>query len=104
MDEKSVRVQAGRLCKMAPEDIEDVFPCTPMQEGLLAITARRPGAFTACYTFELQTSVDSDRFCRAWTRVLQATPILRTRIIDLPGQGFVQNATVSTTSELQIQA
>ncbi|OKL60565.1 hypothetical protein UA08_03944 [Talaromyces atroroseus] len=90
MEEQSVRVQAGRLCKMEPEHIEDVFPCTPMQEGLLAITARRPGAFSACYTFELQTSVDSDRFCRAWTEVLQATPILRTRIIDLPGQGFVQ--------------
>jgi len=90
MDEESVRAQAARLCKMKPEHIEDVFPCTPMQEGLLAITARRAGAFTACYTFELQTSVDLDRFCQAWTEVLQATPILRTRIIDLPGQGFVQ--------------
>lgn len=85
-----VRVQAARLCNMKAEDIEDVFPCTPMQEGLLAITARRYGAYTACYTFELQTSVDLDRFRRAWTEVLQATPILRTRVIDLPGQGLVQ--------------
>ncbi|KAJ5775631.1 nonribosomal peptide synthase [Penicillium nucicola] len=90
MNEESVRAQAAVLCKMEPGHIEDVFPCTPMQEGLLAITARRAGAFTACYTLELQTSVDLDQFRQAWTEVLQATPILRTRIIDLPGQGLVQ--------------
>jgi amino acid adenylation domain-containing protein len=90
MDEESVRAQAARLCRMKAEHIEDVFPSTPMQEGLLAITARRAGAFTARYTLELQISVDLDQFCQAWTEVLQATPVLRTRIIDLPGQGLVQ--------------
>ncbi|KAJ5289222.1 nonribosomal peptide synthase [Penicillium angulare] len=88
--EESVQAHAARLCKVEPEHIEDIFPCTPMQEGLIAITAKRAGAFTACYTLELQTSVDLNHFRQAWTEVLHATPILRTRIIDLPGQGLVQ--------------
>ncbi|KAF7198373.1 Nonribosomal peptide synthetase dtxS1 [Pseudocercospora fuligena] len=93
---------AAALCGVAPSRIEDVFPCTPLQEGLLAMTAKRPGDYVARCVLELRSTVDSNRFRQAVEEVVVAMPILRTRIVDLPGQGpsqVILDQTVSWTSE-----
>lgn len=82
--------QAAQLCHVAKADIVDIFPCTPLQEGLLALTSQSTGDYVGRWVFELPATVDLDRFERAWSRVVQSTQILRTRITDLPGQGLVQ--------------
>lgn len=82
--------QAASLCGVNIDDIEDMLPCTRMQEGLLSLTAAKRGSYTGRNIFQLASSVDIERFRRAWERAVIAIPILRTRIIDLPGRGLVQ--------------
>lgn len=77
-------------CKVDATQIEDAFPCTPLQEGLLALTSKRAGDYLARNVFELRPSVDVSRFQAAWEKVVKTTPILRTRIIDLAGRGLLQ--------------
>ena len=86
------RVTQGvaRLCKnLAPSQVEDVYPCTPLQMGLLALTAKRPGDYVAQMRLELRQNIDISRFRQAWEKVAE-TPILRTCIVDLADLGLVQ--------------
>lgn len=89
-DAGQIRIDAAKLCAVKPEQIQDVFPCTPLQEGLLALTARRAGDYVAQEVFQLRPEVDIQRFKAAWQRWIANTPILRTRIVDLPGEGIAQ--------------
>lgn len=57
---------------------------------MIAITSKRPDDYIARHVLELKSTTDVSRFQKAWTDVLEANPILRARILDLPGQGMVQ--------------
>ncbi|KAL9477702.1 hypothetical protein ACSS6W_007543 [Trichoderma asperelloides] len=85
-----VRQQAASMCDIAYDDVEDLFPCTPLQEGLLALTIKREGDYTGRNILKIKPSVDIARFRRAWEKVVSALPILRTRIVDLSDQGLLQ--------------
>ncbi|CAF3447430.1 unnamed protein product [Fusarium graminearum] len=77
-------------CRVAPSQIEDVYPCAPMQEALFAITARNPTAYTYRQVFRASgEDVDMVRFQTAWETVASILPILRTRIV-LDQSGFLQ--------------
>ncbi|RFU81918.1 amp-dependent synthetase ligase [Trichoderma arundinaceum] len=84
------RQQAASLCNISIDDVEDIFPCTPLQEGLLALTTKREGDYTGRNVLKLDPSVDILRFKSAWEKVVLLLPILRTRIINLPDHGLVQ--------------
>ncbi|VUC29699.1 unnamed protein product [Clonostachys rosea] len=88
--ENKLRADVAALCRVSLDEVEDVLPCTPLQEGLLVLTARRPGDYVATVVLELQENIDLGLFRQSWQQVVAATPILRTRVVDLPGQGFVQ--------------
>jgi hypothetical protein len=64
--------------------------CTGISSGLIALTSKRPEDYIARHVLELQSTTDVSRLQEAWAKVLEANPILRARIIDLPGQGMVQ--------------
>ncbi|PNP47772.1 hypothetical protein THARTR1_10457 [Trichoderma harzianum] len=85
-----LRQQAASMCDIAYDDVEDLFPCTPLQEGLLALTIKRQGDYTGRNILKIRPSVDIARFKRAWDKVVATLPILRTRIVDLPEQGLLQ--------------
>ena len=81
--------RVARVCGLDPMDIEDIYPCTPTQESLMAVTARTPEAYIAKELFTIFPDVDIDRFRAAWEEVCQHNPILRTRICPLvQGGGF----------------
>lgn len=73
--------QVAAQCGVCADRIEDVYPCTPLQEGLIAITARQPTAYISRRVFSLAASVDVDRFKAAWQTMANSAPILRTRIV-----------------------
>jgi amino acid adenylation domain-containing protein/thioester reductase-like protein len=76
---------------MEAADIEDMFPCTALQEGLLALTAKKPGSYVQRTLFNLEPEIDIAQLRQAWDEVATAAPILRTRIVDLgEGQGLFQ--------------
>ena len=68
-------------CNVASIDIEDAYPATPLQEGLMAMTAQRPGVFVAQNVFRVRQDMDIERFNQAWATLEKSLPILRTRIV-----------------------
>lgn len=98
----AARERIAELCGIATGMIEDAFPCTPLQEGFLALTLQRPGSYVAQWAYKLQPDIDLDRFRQAWDDTIAATPILRTRIVDLPGSGMIQ-VIIAAQSAVRVQ-
>ncbi|KAI6479325.1 hypothetical protein MCOR11_011805 [Pyricularia oryzae] len=55
-----LREEAVEQCQVDMEKIEQVFPCMPLQEGLVAISQTQPGSYMA--RFILGQEVDG--YCR----------------------------------------
>ena len=68
-------------CDINTDQIEDIYPCTPLQEGLIAITFRQPTAYVYRRVFSLDDTIDVDLFKASWQILANAVPILRTRIL-----------------------
>ena len=66
----------------AADKVVDVYPCTPLQEALIATSSRRTGAYVARHTLQLPDHVDLNRFVSAWSAVAERHDILRTRILE----------------------
>ena len=90
LSNKDIKTQAAVKLNVSVEVIEDMFPCTPLQEGLLSLTSKSPNAYVRTKNLVLRQNVDLDRFWLAWDRVFNNVSILRTRMIDLPGAGIYQ--------------
>ncbi|ETS86324.1 hypothetical protein PFICI_00152 [Pestalotiopsis fici W106-1] len=71
---------AERCGGLMSQDIEDVYPSTPLQEGLMAMTAQQPGAYVTQNLFRIQ-GIDVPRFKAAWVKLMDLLTILRTRIV-----------------------
>ncbi|KAL5048586.1 hypothetical protein BDW71DRAFT_205283 [Aspergillus fruticulosus] len=74
-------LRVAKLCNTTVDEIEDVYPCTPLQEGLMAITTQQPGSYIGRWVFRIQDAVDTNAFKQAWSALAQKAPILRTRIV-----------------------
>ncbi|KAK0630903.1 hypothetical protein B0T17DRAFT_234637 [Bombardia bombarda] len=75
--------KAAAQCETQKERILDLYPCTPLQEGLMTLSISRKGAYIGQSVFLLPKALDVDRLKRAWDVVVSANPILRTRIVNL---------------------
>ncbi|KAI3318464.1 acetyl-CoA synthetase-like protein [Xylariaceae sp. AK1471] len=87
---EEAKAQAASLCGIDGIYVEDVFPCTPLQSGLLAETVKHPGMYVLTESWVFKENIDRRRFRAAWQSVIQRNPILRTRIVNLPQHGLVQ--------------
>ncbi|PYH91743.1 acetyl-CoA synthetase-like protein [Aspergillus ellipticus CBS 707.79] len=55
--------------------IADMMPCTPLQEGPLALTVKQTGEYVCQMVSELPANVDLARFRAAWARVIHEAAI-----------------------------
>lgn len=78
---------------LRPWEIEDAYPCSPIQEAMLARTAVRVDEFVSRGLIPLPMDVDVSRLKEAWSTVVAETPVLRTRVIESAGHGFLQVVT-----------
>ncbi|KAI4155608.1 MAG: hypothetical protein LQ340_000881 [Diploschistes diacapsis] len=78
------------LCRVDPEAIQDIYPSTSIQEGLMALSIKEPGAYVAQMVYRLPSDVDMNRFRAAWDRVVDVEMTLRTRIAYTEKFGFLQ--------------
>ncbi|KAI8633600.1 hypothetical protein F5Y19DRAFT_414203 [Xylariaceae sp. FL1651] len=85
-----LRDEAAARCDVNPEQIEDIFPCTALQEGLLALTSRKSNLYVCQEVFELHAHINLSRLQEAWDTVAASMPILRTRVVDLYSHGLHQ--------------
>ncbi|KAL0783337.1 hypothetical protein CaCOL14_001243 [Colletotrichum acutatum] len=90
MDTTELQREAAFQCDVAVHEIEDLYPCTNMQEGLMAVNLTRPGSYTGRWIHPLPRDVDLSRFRKCWEDIHAASPILRSRF-----------ATTSTAGSLQ---
>jgi len=82
--------QVASICRVPVGSIQDVYPCTPLQAGLVAASQRRPGAYVAVNAYKLPVGVDVVRFKQAWQEVADSEAILRTRVVFDEKLGFLQ--------------
>ncbi|MFE7430523.1 amino acid adenylation domain-containing protein, partial [Streptomyces sp. NPDC057545] len=75
-------VGAGRQA----QDVEDVYPLTPLQSGMLVHTLADPAVYLDQVSFVLEGAGDPQALAEAWQRVVDATPALRTHLVweDVP--------------------
>ncbi|KAM0283778.1 hypothetical protein ACHAQH_002368 [Verticillium albo-atrum] len=81
----------AEICRCAASDIEDLYPCSPIQQEMMGLAARRPGDFTTQKVFTLTPDIELSRFKSAWENVVSAIPILRTRLVDVTAASVVSS-------------
>ncbi|KAJ3549385.1 hypothetical protein NM208_g528 [Fusarium decemcellulare] len=82
--------EVAAFARINTEAIQDIYPCTATQEGLMALSIREPGTYVAQLVYRLPDDIDTARFKEACHLVVQAEPTLRTRIVHTDDAGFVQ--------------
>lgn len=85
-----LKEEIAGLCQVDIEALEDLYPCTPIQEGLISLTSKQPGAYITRNIYCLPKGIDIKRFKRAWEDIWQSQVILRTRVVHTRTSGFVQ--------------
>ncbi|OKL55435.1 hypothetical protein UA08_09303 [Talaromyces atroroseus] len=90
--ERTAIVQKAQdQCQLAPgEAIEDIYPCTVLQERIIRPSEQHLGNYTLRMEFSMPADVDEDRLARAWKHMVACHPILRTRIIEIQPERWYQ--------------
>lgn len=73
-----------------PATIQDAYPCTRLQEGLIFLTSKRPGDYQEQCVLELAPGISLEGLREAWEQMVKATPILRTRLAHHKDLGLLQ--------------
>ncbi|KAL7787093.1 hypothetical protein V8C37DRAFT_390989 [Trichoderma ceciliae] len=89
-DMESARNEISTLCRVEASAVEDAYPCSPLQEALMALSAKVEEAYVAQRVVELKDIAAAERLTAAFGVAQQDSPILRTRIVQVPGRGLVQ--------------
>ncbi|KAJ6076481.1 hypothetical protein N7499_008462 [Penicillium canescens] len=88
------------------DDVEDIFPCSPMQEGLLLSQLRDPNAYMFHTVFEIKDAkggkVDAEKLAQSWQAIVDRHPVLRTIFVDssYSGGSFDQLVLKKVTSSI----
>jgi non-ribosomal peptide synthetase component F/aryl carrier-like protein len=77
-------------CQVNSQLITDVYPPTPLQEGLMALSNKQQGSYVLRNITQIPENLDITRLKRAWDAVFRENPILRTRIVYLESVGTFQ--------------
>jgi amino acid adenylation domain-containing protein/non-ribosomal peptide synthase protein (TIGR01720 family) len=81
-------------CGVPEEDIEDIFPTTALQDGMMMLTEKNPTAYVAHHVMQLPSWIDISLFRRAWQAVTDQNAILRTRIVPAGLQVVLRRAPI----------
>ncbi|KAL8996018.1 MAG: hypothetical protein Q9169_004365 [Polycauliona sp. 2 TL-2023] len=81
VDAATVLKNVAAKCQVAEQDIEDVYPCTPLQAALMVATALSPETYICHSRYYLSEAVHPERLRSAWETVKATEPILRNRVI-----------------------
>ncbi|KAL9622385.1 MAG: hypothetical protein Q9160_003228 [Pyrenula sp. 1 TL-2023] len=87
---EQLRDTASKVCNTNITSIEDIYPCSPMQQGLIALSTREPSSYMMQLVYSLSETLDVERFKHAWELVVSQNPILRTRFFEDDSGGLFQ--------------
>ncbi|ANN17189.1 non-ribosomal peptide synthetase [Amycolatopsis orientalis] len=97
------RLDQATVDRLATPEVEDIHPLTPMQSGMVfhALSQGEERVYFQQVAFVLDGVTDPAILARAWQRVVDRTPVLRTRIVwegvDEPVQVVGREVTVPIT-------
>lgn len=86
----AARTETSHLCNVEENEIEDVYPCTPLQEGLMALSAKVKEAYVAQRVVEVEGLHIAHKLKDAFELSAKDCAILRTRILQVPHRGLMQ--------------
>ncbi|KAM3078786.1 hypothetical protein ACMFMF_003718 [Clarireedia jacksonii] len=89
-DINEIKNDLASKCSIKPDDIEDIYPSTPLQEGMMAASRLGGSGYVTQLVYEIGLQVDLERFRQAWSIVLERNPVLRTRIVQDGRLGSLQ--------------
>ncbi|KAK6827553.1 AMP-binding enzyme [Apiospora arundinis] len=84
------RGDTSEVCGISSEDVQDIYPCSPLQEGLMALSAKVSEAYVAQRVVEMKDLEAAQRLAKAFELAAADSAILRTRIVQISGQGLMQ--------------
>lgn len=84
------QLEASELLAVPSSIIEDIYPCTPVQETLMAMSVKSENLFVAQRVFDINTPDSVPLFKTAWEQTASDSPLLRTRILQLDSGNLVQ--------------
>ncbi|QMW34815.1 hypothetical protein F9C07_2280446 [Aspergillus flavus] len=82
LDSERLATEAASLCGISRTAVEDIYPCTPLQEGLMVLNRQNAASYTNQTIFALPDTLDLPRFKEAWEKVAERSTILRTRMVN----------------------
>lgn len=83
-------MEASEACRVGPEAIEDIYPCTPTQESLITFSMKATEPYVAQRVACIPPHVEVDHVKEAWSQIIGTNPILRSRIVQLQDPGLQQ--------------
>jgi NRPS condensation-like uncharacterized protein len=84
------------------DQVEDIYPCSSIQDGMILSQIKDPGSYWFSITFEVksrQRSVDAKKLAAAWKKVVDRHPALRTIFVDSVCKGGVFDQVVAKTPD-----
>lgn len=84
------RGDTAAVCDISPDAVQDIYPCSPLQEGLMALSAKVSEAYVAQRVVEMKDPESAQRLSKAFEKAAADSAILRTRIVQISGQGLMQ--------------
>lgn len=88
-DAEQAKIESAQLCSVDVSTVEDIYPCTPLQEGLMALSAKFNDAYVAQRVATLPIEAGR-KLKKAFDAAVTDLPVMRTRIINVPGRGLFQ--------------
>jgi amino acid adenylation domain-containing protein len=101
-DRRAVIQQAMDQCNTTEEEIEDVYPCSPLQHSFFLYSVRsKEGTLVAQFAYNIRPEVDLGLLRSAWKKTTQAHPGLRTRIIHVDGKADMHNVVLRRPTDIE---
>lgn len=88
---EKVIYDVAHQCNVHPSQVEDLYPCTQLQHGLMVLSMASTApkaAYVAQFVFRLNELVDTGRMKKAWETVIKRNGIFRTRIVSRDARTF----------------
>lgn len=87
---RTLRTKIAKKCSIHEDHIEDIYPCSPLQEAMIAVSQGGRDSYMTQLVYSIGPEIDLQRFKEAWEIVVRSNPVLRTRIIQEPPYGMLQ--------------
>lgn len=82
--------EVAEQCRIDKGLVQDTYPSSSLQESLITLTIKQPGAYVAQHVFRLSSGADIGRLKDAWQRTVNDLDTLRTRIVHTTSSAFLQ--------------